>query len=509
MDTAVQMSGITMRFAKVVANDSVDFEVQRGEVHALVGENGAGKTTLMNILYGLYVPTAGQIRIFGEEKKFYSAIDAIQSGIGMVHQHFMLVPSLSVTDNIVLGEEPRQGVRYDVTKAREQIQKLCREYEMNLDPNVLVSDISLGTQQRVEIMKALYRKAEIIILDEPTAVLTPQEIDELGVMLKRLKSMGKTIIIITHKMKEVIDFSDRVTVLRRGKIVGTVMTSDMTADEITNMMVGRSVRLGGEKKQIQDGKEVLRVEDLCYHDGRVQKAKHISFSVKSGEILGVAGIDNSGQKELTEMIAGILKPDSGSVFLDGNEITRQSAETIKNSGVGFIPQDRQKSGLVLSMSVQENLMLGYHKKKEYKKHRWFLNKKQILKAAKEKIGVYDIRPEYPEVLAGTLSGGNQQKVIVAREVSNASRLIIADQPSRGVDVGAIELIHQKLVDARNHHMAVLLVSLELDEVMLLSDRIAVIHDGEIMGIVDAKTATKEALGLMMAGLRGEGGKENG
>jgi len=501
MDISVQMYGITMKFPGVVANDNIDFEVRRSEVHALVGENGAGKTTLMNILYGLYIPTAGHIKIWGEEQRFQSAIDAIQAGIGMVHQHFMLVPSLSVADNIVLGDEPHKGVVYQRDQSVELIKKLCTKYDMNLDPTKIVAQVSLGTQQRIEIMKALYRQAEIIILDEPTAVLTPQEIDELGAMLIKLKSMGKTIIIITHKLKEVVAFSDRVTVLRRGKVVSTVNTGESSADKITNMMVGRNVQLGGNKIKKECGKEVLRVDNVRYYDGRIEKLKGVSLSVHSGEILGIAGIDNSGQKELTELIAGIHKPNKGSILLDGQKLTGNDISRIKDKGVGFIPQDRQTSGLALGMSVQENLMMGFHRKSEYRSRKFLLNKEGIAKEAKDKIKIFDIRPENPAALARTLSGGNQQKVVVAREVSNSSRLIIADQPSRGVDIGAIELIHKTLVDARNNGMAVLLVSLELDEVMLLSDRIAVIYDGQIMGILDAATATREQIGMMMAGVK--------
>jgi len=505
MDIAVQMSGITMKFPGITANDNVDFEVRRGEVHALVGENGAGKTTLMNILYGLYIPVAGQIKIGGKEQRFQSAIDAIRAGIGMVHQHFMLIPSLSIADNIVLGEEPRQGIVYRRDHAAEKINELCAEYDMKLDPKAFVAQVSLGTQQRVEIMKALYRQAEIIILDEPTSVLTPQEIDELGAMLRKLKSMGKTIIIITHKLKEVIDFSDRVTVLRHGKIVATVKTGETSADEVTNMMVGRSVQLGGHKTDITLGKAVLCVNNVSYHDGRIEKLKDISLTVYAGEILGIAGIDNSGQKELTEIIAGIRKLDQGEITLDGKSTNSVSVSGIKEKGVGFIPQDRQESGLALGMSVKENLMMGYQRRPLYRYKKIFLSKAGMTKEAQEKIENFDIRPDSPDVLVRTLSGGNQQKVVVAREISNASRLIVADQPSRGIDIGAIELIHQKLVDARNSGMAVLLISLELDEVMLLSDRIAVIHDGRLMDILDAKDATREQIGLLMAGAKTRGG----
>lgn len=501
MNPAVKMKGITMRFPKVIANDNVDFEVLEGEIHALVGENGAGKSTLMNILYGLYLPSEGSIEIKGNAVQFHSAIDAIGTGIGMVHQHFMLIPRLTVADNIVLGEEPHKGIRYKSREAAQQITTLCEQYEMKLNPNAKIKDISLGMQQRVEIMKALYRKAEIIIFDEPTAVLTPQEIDELGAMLQKLKAMGKTIIIITHKLKEVINFSDRVTVLQRGKIVGTVTTAETTPEEITQMMVGRSVKLGGEKAEVSFTGNALEVAAVNYFNGKVQKLKEISFAVKKGEILGVAGIDNSGQRELTEVIAGVLKPDSGSVILCGSEITGKPVREIKKLGVGFIPQDRQHHGLAMNMSIQENMLLGYQHTKQYINSKLFMNNAVIARETAHKIKQYDVRPDNKDAIVKNLSGGNQQKVIVAREVSNATTLILADQPSRGVDIGAIELIHQTLVGARNAGLAVLLVSLELDEVMLLSDRIAVLHDGELMGILDGSTATREQIGFMMAGAR--------
>lgn len=499
VETAVKMSGITMRFGDVVANDDVNFDVRCAEVHALVGENGAGKTTLMNILYGLYVPTAGTVEIWGQAKQFGSAIDAIRAGVGMVHQHFMLIPQLSVADNIVLGEEPKKGLTYLRRRAVQQVEALCREYDIVLDPKAIVSTVSLGTQQRIEIMKALYRKAEIIILDEPTAVLTPQEIDDLGHMLQQLKKMGKTIIIITHKLQEVINFSDRVTVLRRGKIVETVNTSETSADEITQMMVGRNVHLGGHKQSMTPGEEVLQLKNLCYHNGRVEKLKDVSFSLHKGEIFGIAGIDNSGQREISEAINGIIRVNSGSILLQGEDITKKRTAAIKHSGVGFVPQDRQRSGLAMGMSIEENLILGYQNTPAFRKNGFLLNQGAIEKSAGERIEKFDIRPTQRKTLVKTLSGGNQQKVVVAREVSQASCLIVADQPSRGVDIGAIELIHQALVDARNSGMAVLLISLELDEVMLLSDRIGVMYDGRLMGILDAANATREQIGLMMAG----------
>lgn len=504
MSLAVEMSNITMKFGKVVANHHVNFEVQKGEILALVGENGAGKSTLMNILYGLYVPTEGIVKINGKEVVFHSALDAISAGVGMVHQHFMLIPRLTVTDNIVLGAEPHQGVRYDRAEARKKIIELCEQYDMELDVDTRVRDISLCMQQRVEIMKALYRGADILILDEPTAVLTPQEIDDLGRMMKKLKEMGKTIIIITHKLQEVLDFSDRVTVLRRGEMVGSVITAETTENSITEMMVGRSVRLGGDKEAVSFGENILEIKDVCYHDGRKAKLKNVNLTIRQGEILGIAGIDDSGQKELTEIVAGVIKPSSGTVLLEGEDITGCSVSKIKEKGVGFIPQDRHRHGLALKQSVKENMILGYQCLNKYVTKKIIFNEKAVEADVAEKIKEFDVRPDDMTLLAGGLSGGNQQKIIVAREVSNARSLIIANQPTRGVDVGAIEQIHKTLVNSRNKGEAVLLVSLELDEVMILSDRIAVMHDGEIMGILQGGKATREEIGLMMAGKRGIG-----
>lgn len=501
MSLAVDMRGITMRFGKVVANDKVDFSVEEGEILALVGENGAGKSTLMNILYGLYIPTEGSVRINGQEMVFHSAIDAIGAGVGMVHQHFMLIPRLTVTDNIILGQEPHKGVRYCRREAREEVLELCSQYDMKLDVDERVADISLGMQQRVEIMKALYRKADILILDEPTAVLTPQEIDELGRMLKKLKTMGKTIIIITHKLQEVIDFSDRVTVLRQGRWIGTVTTSETTAGEITEMMVGRSVSLGGSKEEVMFDENILEVRGVSYHNGQKEKLKDIEFCIRKGEILGIAGIDNSGQKELTEVITGVRKPDKGQVVLEGNDITGHAVSAVKKRGVGFIPQDRHRHGLALNQNIRDNIILGYQRDRAYNRNGIFFDQKAVNRDVEEKIKDFDIRPADMQLLTQGLSGGNQQKIIVAREVSHAGSLIIADQPTRGVDVGAIELIHKTLVEARNSGKAVLLVSLELDEVMMLSDRIAVMHDGEIMDILPGSQATREEIGLLMAGGR--------
>jgi len=493
MEYAVEMRGITMQFPAVRANDNVDFSVLKGEIHALVGENGAGKSTLMNILYGLYSPTAGEVHVNGRKTEFHSALDAIQAGIGMVHQHFMLIPRMTVAENVVLGAEPRKNRLYDRKQAGKEVEQLSAQYDFSLPARAIVRDISLGMQQRVEIAKALYRKADIIILDEPTAVLTPQEIDELGNMLQQLKSIGKTIIIITHKMKEIMDFSDRITVLRAGKKVITVNTEETDANQITEYMVGREVHLGQGRKSYSQEEVMLEFQNVSYQD----KVKNVSFKLKKGEILGIAGIDNSGQKEITELAAGILTPDSGKIIHNGMEVKIYSAKEIKESGTGFVPQDRHRHGLVLGMSVEDNLLLGYQRLAEFRNKKVFLNRKAVSDNAIDKIKNYDIRLTDRTVLTGKLSGGNQQKVVVARESSRAKRMIIADQPSRGVDIGATELIYQIFSDACKKGESVLLSSLELDEILAVTDRIMVVAEGWVTGIVDSSKTTRTEIGMMM------------
>lgn len=489
----VEMRNITMRFPAVVANADVTFNLRRGEVHALVGENGAGKTTLMNILYGLLQPTEGEIFINGEPKTLPSSLDAIKAGVGMVHQHFMLIPRLTVAENIVLGREPRKGtLGIDRKEAGKAVKKLLDEYSFQIDPKARVRDISLSDMQKVEIAKALYRQADILILDEPTAVLTPQEIDDLGVTIKGLKKLGKSIIIITHKLKEVMAFSDRITVLRTGKVVGTVDTRNTDAGEITRMMVGRDVSLSREREEVSGAPVILEFKDVSYGS----KLKNASFCVHEGEIVGIAGIDDNGQKELTELAAGVLQPSSGTILLDGVDITGQGSRARKKMGVGFIPQDRQKTGLILKMSIWENLILGYQREAKYTRHS-FLNKKRAKADGVEKIKDYDIRPANGDILTRNLSGGNQQKVVVARESSRSERLIVANQPSRGVDVGAIELIYKIFDKACREKRGVLLSSLELDELMTISNRIIVLAEGRISGIVDGGKASRYEIGELM------------
>lgn len=503
MEYAVEMKGITMQFPAVLANDNVDFSVKKGEIHALVGENGAGKSTLMNILYGLYQPTGGTIYIGGEKKVFHSALDAIEAGIGMVHQHFMLIPRMTVAENVVLGAEPRKKRMFDRERACRAIEELSQQYGFSLPAKAVVRDVSLGMQQRVEIAKALYRKADIIILDEPTAVLTPQEIDELGAMLQQLKKMGKTIIVITHKMKEIMDFSDRITVLRSGKKVTTVNTAETDVDRVTEYMVGREVHLGEGRNTYTTDQTALEFVDVSYGG----KIKNVSFQLKKGEILGIAGIDNSGQKEITELAAGILKPDSGKILLEGQDVTGSDAVKMKDLGVGFIPQDRHRHGLVLDMSIEDNLIIGYQRRPEFKRGKFLFNRNMAGTIADEKIRDYDIRPSDRRILTGKLSGGNQQKVVVARESSRATRVIIADQPSRGVDIGATELIYDIFASACKKGEGVLLSSLELDELLAVTDRIMVVSEGHVTGIVESGKTSRREIGSMMVNYRENGEAE--
>lgn len=490
---AVEMRHITMRFPGVVANSDVNFTVRKGEIHALVGENGAGKSTLMNILYGLLQPTEGEIFVNGEKKVFSTALNAIEAGIGMVHQHFMLIPRLSVAENVVLGMEPtkRKGI-IDRETAYKEVSELSQQYGFHLNPRETVEKISLSAMQKVEIAKALYRQADILILDEPTAVLTPQEIDELGDILQGLKKLGKSIIIITHKLKEVMAFSDRITVLRAGKVVDTLETEETNATEVTNLMVGRDVCLERERAEIVETPVVMEFKNVSFGE----KLKNASFTIREGEIVGIAGIDDNGQQELTELAAGVLQPTEGEIFLDGQPINGVDVRKRKEMGIGFIPQDRHRSGLVLTMSLWENLMLGYQRSKEFTKG-IFLNQKVAVADGDAKIAKFDVRPTDGNMLAKNLSGGNQQKIVVAREADRATRLIVADQPSRGVDVGAIELIYNVFNQACEDKKAVLVSSLELDELLSISDRIIVLANGRITGIVDGRNTSRYEIGELM------------
>lgn len=494
------MRGITKRFPRVVANDEADFRVHKGEIHALVGENGAGKSTLMKILYGLYQKDRGQIFIRGKEMDIFSPSVAISQGIGMVHQHFMLIPPLTVAENVVLGREPRRGrIFNDRKRAIEEVSRLSERYGLKVDPEAKVQDLSVGLEQRVEIIKVLYRGAEILILDEPTAVLTPQEVEELFNIMRSLKEEGKTIIFITHKLKEVMEISDRVTVMRDGKVVGVVETRETREEELARMMVGREVLLKVEKRPPQMRGVVLEVKDLeAVNDRGLPALRGVSFKIRAGEILGIAGVEGNGQTELVEVLTGLRRLIRGKVTLWDRDITNASSRRILESRIAHIPEDRHKRGLILGYSVEDNLILGSHYRPPMTKGPR-LNFKKIKDFASELIEEFDIRPADREILVNSLSGGNQQKAIVARELSRHPQLLIAAQPTRGVDIGAIEFIHKKILEERDKGKAVLLVSAELSEVMSLSDRILVMYEGRMVGEVDPEKTNESDLGLMMAG----------
>jgi simple sugar transport system ATP-binding protein len=497
---AVEMRGITKAFPGVVANNKVDLEVRKGEIHALVGENGAGKSTLMNVLYGLLHPDEGEILIDGKTAHIGGARDAIAHGIGMVHQHFMLIPVFTVGENVMLGREPVSGPGfYDHARARKEIAELTKRYGLRLDPDARTGDLPVGLQQRVEIVKVLYRGANIVILDEPTGVLTPQESKELFAVLRDLVKGGKTIIFISHKLREVLEISDRITVMRRGKVVGHLVTKDTTEQEIATMMVGREVLLRVDKKPAQPGDVTFKVENLTANSDRgVPALKGVSFELRRGEILGIAGVEGNGQSELVEVLAGTRRATGGRVLLGDKDVTTFDARTEREAGIAFIPEDRRGTGLVLSYSIADNLILGRQRSPEFSWHELVLRLVAIKEWARRLVKEFDIRTPTIETAARNLSGGNQQKIIVAREMASRPRVLLAAQPTRGVDIGAIEFIHRRLVAERDEGTAVLLVSAELDEIRSLSDRIAVIYEGNIVSIEPAE-APEERLGLLMTG----------
>ncbi len=499
MSLVIEMKGIGKSFPGVRANDDINLEIKQGEIHVRLGENGAGKSTLMNILYGLYTPDEGEIIVRGVPVKITNPNVAISLGIGMVHQHFMLVSPFTVAENIVLGSEPKKGLKLDLDKAIKDVKELSNKYELHVDPYAKVQDISVGMQQRVEILKTLYRGAEILILDEPTAVLTPQEIEELGIILKSLVKEGKSIILITHKLKEVMAMSDVVTIIRRGKVIDTLQTSETNIEELAEKMVGRKVNLFVEKHEAKLGDSVLRVKDVKVLDNRgLEAVKGVSFEVKSGEILGIAGVDGNGQNELVQAITGLRKSIEGELIINDEDITNKSPKEIIEAGIGYIPEDRHNRGLILNFSISENAILGDHRNKAFRQ-RFGLDYRKIREYSKRLIKEFDIRTPNEKVFAKALSGGNQQKLIIAREFDREPSLLVASQPTRGLDVGAIEYVHKRLLEQRDKGKGILLVSLELDEIMSLSDRIAVMYDGRIVGMVDAKDATEIGLGVMMAG----------
>ena len=504
----LDMQNITKIFPGVKANDNVNLSIKKGEIHALVGENGAGKTTLMNVLYGLYDPEGGQVFYEGNKVNVDGPQDAIDLGIGMVHQHFMLVDPLTVTENIILGNEPRKGLKINQKKARKEVEDISNKYGLYVDPDAKIQDISVGMQQRVEIIKTLYRGADLLIFDEPTAVLTPQEIDELFDIFRSLKEQGKTIIFITHKLKEVKEISDRITVLRGGKSIDTVDTANVSEEDVAELMVGRPVLLEVEKTKAKPGKIFLTIENLKVKNNRnIQAVNGVSLTVKKGEILGIAGVEGNGQSELIEAITGLRKIESGQVKIKDKEITKFNAREIKREGVAHIPEDRQKRGLIMDFDLQENMILGYHDLEPFSKN-GIMNYNNIRNYTQELLEKFDVRGGGATTDAKSLSGGNQQKVIVAREFSHDPELLIASQPTRGVDVGSIEFIHKQIIDRRDNGAAVLLVSAELSEILSLSDRIAVIFEGEIVDILDVEDADERRLGNLMTGSKADAGGES-
>jgi len=505
MDAApvLELRGITKQFPGVLANDHVDFDLRRGEVHALLGENGAGKSTLMNILYGLYSADEGEIIVNGKTVAFSSPHDAIDQGIGMVHQHFMLIPVMTVTENIVLASEPTKGrVFLDYAGARKRVEEISQRFGFAIEPDARIQDITVGQQQRVEILKALYRDADILILDEPTAVLTPQEAAELFAILEGLVHEGMSIIFISHKLNEVLEIADRITVLRRGKRIDTIPREGATEASLARSMVGREVLLRVDKKPASPGATLMHVEDLrVFDDRRLEAVRGVSFDVRAGEIVGIAGVDGNGQTELIDALTGLRRPSGGRIEIEGNDLTNSNADAHLEAGLGHIPEDRQRRGLVLEFSLAENLVLHDYDKEPYSRF-GTISPRRIVSRARRLLSDYDVRGGGPRTPAAALSGGNQQKVVVAREVSRNPRVLIAAQPTRGLDVGAIEFVHRQLVAERDTGRGVLLVSLELEEILSLSDRILVIYEGRIVGEF-SPDVTEEELGIAMTG----GGRE--
>jgi general nucleoside transport system ATP-binding protein len=504
MAPILELHGITKRFPGVLANDHIDLTLNKGEILALLGENGAGKTTLMNVLYGLYQPDEGEIVVKGKPIKVHSPNDAIAAGVGMVHQHFMLVPVLTVTENVMLGVESLVGgIFLDRKSAENRIRQISKQYGLEVDPRAYIKDLPVGLQQRVEIIKLLYRSADILILDEPTAVLTPQEADELVKVMRSLVSQGKSIIFITHKLREVLAVADRINVLRQGKVVGEADPKTATEAQLASMMVGRQVMLTVNKKKSNPGEVVLDLQAIRVLDDRENLAVDgLNLDVRAGEIVGVAGVQGNGQTELVEAVTGMRSMLSGQISIKGRETSHASPREVAELGVAHVPEDRQRDGLVLPYPIADNMVLNTYYRPPFARG-VLIQRMEVDKAAAERVKIFDVRTPGINTSAGSLSGGNQQKVIIAREFSRPIDLLIASQPTRGLDVGSIEYIHGRIVEKRDQGCAVLLVSTELDEILALSDRIAVMYRGRITAIIDRDEATKEKLGLLMAGVNPE------
>jgi general nucleoside transport system ATP-binding protein len=495
----IELKNITKTFGAVKANDDVSFKVEPGTIHAIVGENGAGKSTIMRIAYGFYNADSGEILINGVPVKVDNPHVAIAHGIGMVHQHFMLVDTMTVAENIILGAESGSAVNLDLEAAKRKIRKLSDEFKLHVDPDKVIEDLSVGQQQRVELLKALYRNAQLLILDEPTAVLTPLEVEEFFNILRGMREQGKTIVIITHKLEEVLAISDDVTVMRDGRAVGNVKTSETSATKLARMIVGRDVLLRVDKPPAQPRETVLEIKDLVVKSKYGTAIDHMSFSVRAGEIVGIAGVEGNGQTELIETLAGLMHADSGSIEFLGKDVTNYDAKKIKNLGIAHIPEDRHKRGLLLNSDMRENAILGVHNHAPVTTAGGFLNSSYIQKRTEEIIKRFDVRPPNPDLSVRSLSGGNQQKLIIGREFELAPKLLLVSQPTRGVDIGAIEFIHRKLIELRDSGAAVLLVSAELEEVTALADRLLVFKGGKIAGELDPMTTTFEEIGMLMTG----------
>jgi simple sugar transport system ATP-binding protein len=500
----LELKNINKSFGHVHANKNINLTINKGTIHGIIGENGAGKSTLMSIVYGLYQADSGKILVNEKEIKLRSPRDSIENGIGMVHQHFMLVENFTVLENIILGFEGELIFGKNLDKAKSDLKKLCESYKLNIDLDSVISDLSVGIRQRIEILKSLYRGAEVFILDEPTGVLTPQEVDELFKILRSLKEEGKTIVLITHKLNEIMDLTSEVSVMRQGEVVGHTNTSNTDKEKLAEMMVGRSVLLRINKSEAKKGDVVFSVRDLVVKDDlNVTRVKKISLDIHAGEILGLAGVTGNGQTELLEALSGIRKVESGEIYLFDEKISDQdnylNPRDLKEKGLAHIPEDRQRMGLVTEFKAHENLIFGYHHQEPYSKSS-ILQEKEIMSFSKKVMEEYDVRPTSPNLITSNFSGGNQQKIILSRELNENPKVLLIGQPTRGVDIGAIEFIHQRLIDMRDKGAAILLVSVELEEVLSLSDRIIVMFDGNIVGEKINKDVTDRDLGLLMAGV---------
>ncbi len=504
MEYVVEMLNIRKEFPGIVANDNITLQLKEGEIHALLGENGAGKSTLMGMLFGMYKPDRGCIKVRGKEVKISNPNVANDLGIGMVHQHFKLVDNFTVTENIILGCEPRKGLTVDIKRAAKKIEDLSKQYGLNVDPYAKIEDISVGMQQRVEILKMLYRNANVLIFDEPTAVLTPSEIDELISIMKNMTKEGKSIILITHKLREIKEAANRCTVIRRGKYIGTVDVKDTTEADMAKMMVGREVSFKVEKTEAKPKDVVVKIENLSVNNNKkVLGLKNFSLDIRAGEIVGIAGVEGNGQTELVEALTGMRNVESGSIVFKGKNIVKESIRERIDDGMAHIPEDRHKRGLILDYTMEDNMVLKAYRNKPFSKN-GLLNRAKISEYAQKIIETFDVRSgEGGKSIARSLSGGNQQKGVIGREIESDPDFLIAVQPTRGLDVGSIEYIHKRLVEQRDLGKAVLLVSLELDEVLNVSDRIAVVNNGELIGIVNANETNENEVGLMMAGVKKE------